>query len=197
MKRKHMALLTVALLLLAGWTFRYATMNAYYDSLTTNSKEIYSIGDIVPFENDMGEMRVNLNGYAVKVEHFEILDTQEYIQSLGRKANEFSIAGEKVALVYMTLSNANSDAEGVMLTDFRLRGIDNIMNMDRDLLAAANPVLQGNYGIRLSPGTTNDLVLPYILQGKYFGAWTWKHIENYKMYLVMTVSPTEKVIQVQ
>lgn len=197
MKKKHIAVLMVILLLVVGWTFRYVTMNTYYDSLTTNSKEIYMIGDVVPFEDDMGEMWVNLNGYTVKVERFEILNTEAYIQSLNLEANEYLSLGEKVALVYITLSNENSDAEGVMLTDFSLRGIDNIVNMDWDLLAASNPVLQGNFGISLSPGTDYNLILPYTLQEEYFSTWTWNHIENYNMYLRMTISPTEKVIQVQ
>lgn len=66
MKKKHIAVLMVTLLLIVGWTFRYVTINTYYDALATNFKNIYMIGDVVPFENDMGEMRANLNGYAVK-----------------------------------------------------------------------------------------------------------------------------------
>ena len=41
MKKKHIAVLMVTLLLIAGWTFRYVTINTYYDSLNTNYKEIY------------------------------------------------------------------------------------------------------------------------------------------------------------
>lgn len=197
MKKKHIAVLMVTLLLIVGWTFRYVTINTYYDALATNFKNIYMIGDVVPFENDMGEMRVNLNGYAVKVEHFEILNTEEYVQSLNLEADEYCSLGEKTALVYITLFNQNSDAQGVMLTDFSLRGIDNIVSMDRDLLTASNPVLQGNYGISLSPGTSYNLILPYTLQEEYFSRWTWNNIEKYDMYLRVTVAPTEKVIQVQ
>lgn len=197
MKRKHIAALAAAIVLTAIWTFRYVTMNEYYDSLTSDSKEMYMIGDVVPFENDLGEMGVNLNGYAVKVEKFEILNMDEYVQSLNLEADEYRPLGEKTALVYITLSNQNSDAQGVMLTDFGLRGIDNIVSMDRDLLTASNPILQGNYGVSLSPGTNCRLVLPYILQKDYFDVWTWNHIESYGMYLRMTIFPTEKSIRVQ
>lgn len=131
------------------------------------------------------------------MEHFEILNTEEYVQSLNLEADEYRSLGEKTALVYITLFNQNSDAQGVMLTDFSLRGIDNIVSMDRDLLTASNPVLQGNYGISLSPGTSYNLILPYTLQEEYFSRWTWNNIEKYDMYLRVTVAPTEKVIQVQ
>lgn len=197
MKRKHIAVLAVTLILVAIWTFRYVTMNEYYDSLTSDLKEMYMIGDVIPFENDLGEMRVNLNGYAVRAEHFEILNTDEYIESLNLETDEYRSLGEKTALVYITLFNQNSDAQGVMLTDFSLRGVDNIVYMDRDLLTAANPVLKGNYGVSLSPGTNCSFVLPYTLQEEYFGIWTWGHIESYDMFLRITISPVEKTIKVQ
>lgn len=39
MKKKHIAVLMVTLLLIVGWTFRYVTINTYYDALATNFKK--------------------------------------------------------------------------------------------------------------------------------------------------------------
>ena len=41
MKRKHIIVLILALVLIAGWTWRYVTMNEYYDSLVIAEKETY------------------------------------------------------------------------------------------------------------------------------------------------------------
>ena len=197
MKRKHIIVLTLALLLVAGWTWRYVTMNAYYDSLVTTQKETYRIGDVVPFEDDLGEWKTNLNGYSVRVDKFEVQDYDAYAKSIDFKPDESYIPGERIALLYITLFNEDSDADGVMLTDFQLRGVDTIIYLDWDLLTAANPVLGENYGIRLSTGTQCSIVLPYKLQKEYFGSWTWNHFEDYKLYFRVTVHPTEKIIEVQ
>lgn len=197
MKRKHIIVLTLALLLVAGWTWRYVTMNAYYDSLVTTQKETYRIGDMVPFEDDLGEWKTNLNGYSVRVDKFEVQDFDAYAKSIDFKPDESYIPGERVALLYITLFNADSDAEGVMITDFQLRGVDTIIYLDWDLLTAANPILGESYGIKLSPGTQCSIVLPYKLQKEYFGSWTWNRFVDYKLYFRVTVHPTEKIIEVQ
>ena len=106
------------------------------------------------------------------------------------------IPGERVALLYITLFNEDSDADGVMLTDFQLRGVDTIIYMDWDLLTAANPVLGENYGMKLSPGTQCSIVLPHKLEKDFLGSWTWNHFGDYKLYFRVTVHPTEKIIEV-
>lgn len=196
MKRKHIIVLTLALLLVAVWTWRYVTMNAYYDSLVTTQKETYRIGDMVPFEDDLGEWKTNLNGYSVRVDKFEVQDFDAYAKSIDFKPDESYIPGERIALLYITLFNEDSDADGVMLTDFQLRGVDTIIYLDWDLLTAANPVLGEKYGMKLSPGTQCSIVLPHKLEKDFFGSWTWNHFGDYKLYFRVTVHPTEKIIEV-
>lgn len=52
-----------------------------------------------------------------------------------------------MALVHITLFNDNSVAECVMLSEFKLHGVDNYVGLDWDILTAANPVLQGIMGL--------------------------------------------------
>lgn len=197
MKKKYIIALTLALLLVAGWTWRYVSMNAYFDSLVTTKKETYQIGDVVPFEDDTGEWKTNLNGYSLRVDNFDVMDFDTYAGSIDFEPDEYYYPGEKVILISVTLFNDDSDADGVMLTDYNLYGVDQLINLDWDLLIAANPVLEGNYGIQLLSGTECKLVLPYKLQREYFGTWTWNHFDDYELYLKLTSNPTEKIIVVQ
>ena len=197
MKKKHIIVLTIALLLVAGWAWRYVTLNAYFDSLVNTEKQKYHLGDIVPFENDLGDMRVNLNGYSIRADSFEVQDFDDYIDSIGFVMDEHYYPGDKIALLHITLFNEDSEAEGIMLTEFNLSGVDATIYLDWDLLIAANPVLEGNCGIKLSPGTECSIILPYKMQEEFFGAWTWNHFEDYELFFRMTAYPTEKLIQVQ
>ena len=196
MKKKYIIIPLIALLLAIGWSWRYITMNAYYDSFVNQEKVIFKVGEKVPFEDDLYNKK-SLNGYSIQVNRFEVQDFYTYAESIGFVMDDHYYPGEKVALLSITLFNDNSDAEGVMLTDYNLYGVDQIINMDWDLLIAANPILEGNYGITLLPGTECSLVLPYKMQKDYFGTWTWNHLDDYDLYLKLTSYPTEKVIQVQ
>ena len=110
MKKKYIIVLTLALLLIAGWTWRYVTMNTYFDSLVITEKETYQIGDVVPFEDDLGEWTTSLNGYSLRVDKFEVQDFDTYAESIDFKPDEYYTPGEKVVLLYITLFNENSDA---------------------------------------------------------------------------------------
>lgn len=197
MKKKHIIVLTIALLLVAGWIWRYVSMNAYFDSLVTLEKATYQIGDIVPFEDDLGEWETNLNGYSLRVDKFEVQDFNTYAESIDFKPDEYYTPGERVALLHVTLFNEDSDAEGVMLTDFQLRGVDTIIYSDWDMLLAANPVLGENYGIQLLHGTEYSVVLPYKVQEDLFTSWTWNHFNDYDLFFRLTSYPTEKIIKLQ
>jgi len=196
MKRRYIIIPIIVLLLAVGWSWRYITMNAYYDSFVNQEKVIFKVGEKVPFEDDQYNKK-SLNGYSIQVNHFEVQDFYTYAESIGFAMDDHYYPGEKVALVSITLFNDNSDAEGVMLTDYNLYGVDQIINMDWDLLIAANPILEGNYGITLLHGTECNLILPYKMQKEFFGSWTWNHFDDYDLFLKLTSYPTEKLIQVQ
>ncbi len=104
---------------------------------------------------------------------------------------------DKIALVTVTIFCESGDADGVMLTELRLHGLDNYMGMNRKVLQAANPVLAGNFEIRLSPGTQYQLVLTFNLDKTFYGPDTWAHLEDYPFFLRITSYPTKKDISLQ
>lgn len=195
--RKIYWIVCVVFLLTIGWFWRYSSLNRYYRSLSDKSRETYQIGEIVPFGTDFMDKDMCVDGYSIRVNKFEIEDYDSYLASAPFTLENAATSPDKVALVYVTLLNENSNAEGVMLTELKLHGIDNYSGLNWDILLAANPVLKGNYGIRLSTGTEYDLVIPFDLDQTYYGAYTWKHLDEYELFLRITAFPTEKDIQVQ
>lgn len=175
--RKWIAALLV-LVLAAGWFWRYTTMNAYYNSFVTEPRRnIYQIGEEASF-ND---------GYSLLVNRFEIVDYDAYFAAEGLPEPVGSHP-EKLALVYVTLENVDSDAEGVMLTNLDLVGVDNNAPCDWDVLTAANPILEGNYGSHLDKGVACDLVLPFSLWRDRWGGATWRHFGQYSLFLNLPAS---------
>lgn len=198
MKRRYIVLVIVLFLIAAGWIWRYNSLNKYYEDISADSEEvIYDIGDVVPFEDDRMEGWKQANGYSLKVERFEIVDSQDFINTVGFIPNDDYFPCEKIAVAYITLYNEDSDADGIMLTELSMRGIDQVLNLNWDLLLAANPVLEGNMGIKLAHNSECSLILPFSLFEKYYSAITWKNIDTYELFLELTIYPTEKVVKVQ
>lgn len=178
------------------WLFCYHGINRYYASFSDISKEVYSAGDIVAFGDNYQNKGLTATGYEICVNHYEIVDFADYAEHIGFKPNGDRSTPEKVALVYITIYNVDSVGKGVMLTEFALHGIDNYVGLNRELLDALNPGLQGNTGIHLATGEHYQLIIPYNLFRIHFGIDTWKNINNYKFYLHITSFPVEIDIKV-
>ena len=195
MKVKKWLICAVLLLLAAGWSWRYVTLNAFYDGIYEDRRITYKAGEVVPFGDDREEQGVSADGYSIRVDGFAVMDVPEFLKSIGVSEEEVFSRPDRVAVVYATLFNEGSQAPGITLTDFTLHGVDNYAAVDWELLSAANPVLrEGSYGISLSPGKEYPIILPFALYEQYFGADTWRHLERRDFTLHATDYPTEKDI---
>lgn len=198
MKKRYIVLVITLLLVAAGWIWRYNSLNKYYKDISADTKKvIYDICDVVPFEDDRMEGWKQANGYSLKVDRFEIVDSQDFIDKIGFAPNDAYFPCEKIAVVYITLFNEESDADGIMLTELSLCGIDQVLNLNWDLLLAANPILEGNMGIKLAHNSECGLILPFSLFEKYFSGVTWNNIDNYELFLELTIYPAQKKVKVQ
>lgn len=196
-RTKNWIICAVILLLAVVWVWRYMTLNAYYESISLlEEKQRYAIGDIVPYESDRSGSGAILDGYSLRVNSMEMMDYDDYLASVSYPTEDLRTHPDKVALVQVTLFNENSDAEGIMLTELQLHGIDQYFSMDWDLLVKENPILEENYGIRLPYDSECELTLPFSFFQMHFSAG-WDDLESYDLYLHLTTWPTEKDIRVQ
>lgn len=193
---RFVVIVTVLILLAAGWTWRYVTLNQYYDDLDNSDYKLYQAGELVPFEDDGNDMYTDLNGYYIRVDSYEVVDYDAYAAELGMTLPEEQLSPDKLALVTVTLCNESCEPNPVMLTDMMLHGVDTVTAMDWDALVKANPVLDGNTGIALNPGTECKLILPYGLRKEQFDSFTWGKIDRYEVFLQVTSTLTTKDIAV-
>lgn len=198
MRKKIRLLLVIAVLMLlaAGWTWRYVTLNQYYDALDNGDVRLYQSGELVPFENDGNDKDTNLNGYYIRVDDYEIRDYQEYLDDTGISIPEDTSVPDKLVLITVTLINESCETNPVMVSDMVLHGVDFLTKMDWDVLLKANPILEGNTGIALNPGTECELILPYTLYKHQFKYSTWRNIDECELFLQVTCTLTTKEIQI-
>lgn len=196
-KVKYICTGVIAFSLVCAAIYRYVTLNTYYSILSNQHKEVYSVDEIVPFGENYLNPGVCFNGYLLRVNKLEITDSSAYLNSIPHSIDTDAEIPEKLALVYITLFNEDSDVEGVMLTELGFHSVDNYATMNWELLTSENPVLEGNYGVRLAPNTSYDLILPFSLYKRYFSAATWNSLERCIFFLHITSYPTEKDIQLR
>lgn len=197
-RTKRLLILAAALLLTGLWIWRVVTLNRFYRELDISEREMYSIGDIVPYERDyIG--KDTLEGYSLRVDSVEIRDWESYLSEGNYTLERERPRPEKLLLVTVTLFNEdNENEEDVFwLTELKCTGEDSVIHLNWDLVKVINPYLEGQYlGLQAAPGSSVQLVLP-------FGLWrsqlsgVWNHLDRYHMYLRMTEWPTAKIIQLQ
>lgn len=198
--RKRLRIFLIFLVICAlgiCWVCGYRNLNAFYSNLSNNTRNIYQLGETVPFGSDYMNKDILVDGYSVRVDRFEIVNYQEYIRASNFSLPDGLIEPERIGLVYITLFNQDSNAPGVLLTEFKLHGIDNYLGMNWDVLLAANSVLKEGFGVSLSPNTEYQIILPFDFEEEMFGADTWKNINDYELFLHITAFPTEKDIKIQ
>lgn len=198
MKRKRWLVIVPILAVLAAiWVWRYISLNEYYKSFQLTTKETHSMHEKVDFGDNWIQKGVSAEGYSLEVISCQIQDYETFIEDNdadGQLKSQIAYPPEKLLLLHVILFNQNSDAEGVMLIDLQVSGIDNIIPMEWDALIALNPILEGNYGISLAKDSQCELILPYALYKEQFGGHTWRNIEDYAFELCLTRWPTEKRI---
>lgn len=191
MKNEKWLVIGVAVIIAAGlWFWCYTSMNAYYDSLDNTIEIQYQTGEIVPFgQNKTAEGNV-IEGYSIRVDDMEILEFEDFLQTWEIDPEELNSSPDRVALVYITLFNEDSD-ESVFLPELEFHGPDNSVGMNWDILWAVNPELNGYTGIQLSHGQEYEVVLPYSLSRRFFGFYTWNNLDDYGWLLRITSWPEQ------
>lgn len=196
-KTKLLIFCTCVFLLVVVWIWRYTSLNDYYQTISNQRTVYYALGEKVPFSSDYIDKDLCANGYWIQVNKFEILSYEDYASTLSTPLKMYGATPEKIALVYITLYNENSTADGVMLTELTLHGIDSYAGMNWDALLASNSILEGSFGVQLASGSYCNLVLPFNLFSSSFSSHTWEHINEYDFFLRITAFPTAKDLQTQ
>lgn len=194
-KIKLGAILVIVVILSVAWCWRYLSLNKYYQSEYGTTTAYYSTGDLVSFDDNISVGGLSWDGYSIKVNSARIVDCEDYLAEYNMTLDNLDNAPDKVCEVTITLYNASSTAKGVYLNDIILHGLDNYTDMNRDLLAVANPVLKGALGISLAANTEYTVRLVYNLREMHFTKYTWEHLDDYKLWLKLTSSPIVKEIE--
>lgn len=197
-RRKFWIIFCIAVVLASAWTIRYKAVNRdYRQRWSANTEEIFAFGETVPVGTDFMGSKIQAEGYELTVTDFEIVDYGEYTSALDYSGADRRRLPDRIALVGISLSQHDSQAEGFPLTELVLYTVDVLFNVDWELLDVINPGLEGSSGIRLQDGASFDVVLPFDIYRYRFSASEWDELEQSDIWLKVTNYPARKIIHVQ
>ena len=194
--KRTILIIGISCVLIALWIIRYVTFNAKWRQQNPLPvREIYQLGEMVPLEKDQINGRI-LDGYYVQVNSFEITEYEDYLAEKNISEDIYYPSSSKLAIVKITIYNEDNETEGFAPTDMRLHGFDTFAGVNRWLLIALNPVLEGYAGIMLPPHSKCELIVPFDIQ-RHMHINVWDKLEQYEFFLHLTSRPEEKDIKVQ
>lgn len=204
MKAKRTVIIIVCLAVLAGlWGVRHEKVNRHWEELyAQNTKKEFKMGDVVPFGDDSTSNGLNLKGYSVRVESMKLLDADEFSSEYkldpAKYFPDFKNPPKKYAVVDVELANSGSTAEGVLLGDLTLYGVDFYLYCDQSLTAVVNQFADETAaGISVPDGKKARITLVYPFNPYPFTGYALKAVDSREMWLTVTSYPTRKFIRVQ
>lgn len=196
-KRKRWLLFITVSLLGILYVFHYIQLNLSYQKMKTGWDEIYYLGEEVSFGENYINISMQAKGYSICANALEIVDTQDYIVE-----NEISLDSrgasipERLALVSATIRNTDGADTGLPVLLFELYGIDTYAVVDFELFYLLNPGIEtGDWGITLSQGSAQEVMIPFRLDRDQFNIYTWTHLDKYPFSILLTYGPARMIIQ--
>lgn len=196
-KKKTGILVTLGLTVLLIWGAAVMKMNQRSHKLDDIPIENYQIGEVAAYDHNFA-YGTYLDGYALRANAYEILDTNEYLKRFDKKKSEFDSCFEKVCVVDMTVykEKTENSAEGIYLTDIMMHGLGYYTDQNTDFFKLENPNLESP-GLSLADGTDCDVRLVFNLREDFYTAYNWKNLEKLDMKLAITSFPIERNIVLQ
>ena len=157
-------------------------------------KMYYHLGDEVPFEQDV-LVSGGMQGYSIKVNAVEVMDLDRFLEKYDGNIDDIADPPQKVYDLNVTVTNENNTDGGIILYEFKQQNKAAISSFNLDCYKIANA--EKNYenaGIAVRPGTSVTFQLPFSMYRHLFNTRTWENLENYPMYLTVTLYPHKKMI---
>lgn len=193
MTRKRLLLAAGGLLLISLWCAAHWYINQLFEERFGLEDDIlYQIGDTVQLGDNI-VYDLPAEGYAICVDSAQLLSMEEFAEQYGERT--LTNAPDRVLAVEMTVTNIDSDADGVYLPDFQLHTVNSYTDLNYEMTVQANPVLQdGVYGITVPEGESYTVYLIYNLRKSNLTAHFWETMTEKDFYLRVTESPVKQEV---
>ena len=193
--KKRVFLIVIFCVLAIAWIIRYVSLNHYWRTVRPLEKRvIYQVGEEVPFgDNLMVSPHKYARGASITINRVQILDYQTFMEE--NQIEQRRSPNRKAKLVIVLDATFKNEGETVTidLTDYYLHGIDQYYTTSFDIVESLNNGLL----VELQAGEEFDAILAYPISEYSLSRGTWKNFDEYSLYLMATIRPELREIQIQ
>lgn len=199
-KKIWMAVATISLLMLIViWFIVVVRLNAIQYRQDRIPVEYYDIGEYASYDHNYAYGSY-ADGYSIRANGYEILDTDEYLKKYGKTREDFDYSAERVCVVDVTVkfdgSVGKEKNEGIQLGDIMMCGLDYFADQNEEFFRLENSDMK-EQGIILYDKMEHNVKLVFNLHKMLFSPRNWKHLEKEDMMLFLTARPVQKNLLLQ
>lgn len=200
-KRKLIKVAVLALVCAGIWLYRYFSFNAEIAKTYTPKRIYYTVDETVEYENNIVNLHT-YNGCGMKLKKAQLLSMEDFCCQFGllqtysvmQEENDIVI-DSKICLLELEFINGSNRSLVFDLSDLVLCGREKVLNLSTFVIEI-NPELnlEENNALQPEPGSSQTVLMPFLLTREGFTAKEWAQIEYYPLYLFVTQFPEERVI---
>lgn len=181
----------------AAWCAEVKWVNKFYaQNSTERTQKEYAIGDMIPVEENEYALKRIAPSCCVTVDSYEVIDYDEFIKTYHFTGKETEKGNSFSKLLLVTVSVSAEAEETMVMNEFVCYGVDALFRQDWNLLQQINECLNETMYLTFEEGDTYLVTLPFVLQEEYLTA-AWNRIEDYPVWLRLTIRPEEIVVRIQ
>lgn len=197
---KKLAVGAISLVCAIAWCIRYYTLNGTFAVHGMYPEEVYAMHEIVAFDDCISYGGHEAPGYSVVLESARIVDSEDYLEELGKTAEDFHYLSERYLELTLTVSNYGDYADGMSFYGLPVIGTNWYAFYDNEITACINPFFEDNYddawGCGVNKNSNATVKIAYNLYENVFSSKQWSNINQEKMWLWVTLKPIDKRIAI-
>lgn len=198
MKKRIIGAIAIACAVI--WCIRYYTLNGTFAVHGIYQEEVYTMYDVVEFDDCMSYGGYEAPGYSIVLEAARIVDAKDYLEELGKNVGDFQYLSERYLELTLTVSNCGDYKDGMNFYGLPVIGTNWYAFYDNEVTACINPFFENNYDAAWRCGVNKNsnatVKIAYNLYENMFSTKQWSNMNQEKMWLWVTLKPIDKRIAI-
>ena len=187
-QKKRIILLAVFLLIAAAWGMRVYWLNQKYPDV---ERKTYDLQEEVELGKDIIDYDT-MEGYFVTIESADIYEYEDLLSQYDLEDFMERDAPERIYLLKVRLRNTDNTETGIDVLSWKIQSNSVSQSLDFELYYELNQL--DTYSVALREDSEKEFLLPYNLRKDFFYPSEWENLEDYEMWLTVTLYPTKKML---
>lgn len=195
--KKRITSLVLVLICLAAWGIEVKWVNCFFDQNSPQRVRMeYHVGETVELGSNEYVLKQSAPSCHITVESFEAVDYDDYVVGNSFTGKVFEGEMNERKLLLVTINITADKKEEIQINELICYGMDAVFNQEWSLLQQINEELDDSMRLAVEPGRSYHITMPFVLYKVYLSS-AWEKLDDYPIWLRITIRPEEKIVRIQ